>query len=79
MLGRLDSAVSRTRALDLSAKLIELLKDMVGGLSRVALLVNAGEVSGPRHPWGFIDERLNASIGTLLYWFVRYNPGLALN
>jgi len=35
-------------ALDLSAKRIELLKDMVGGLSRVALLVNAGDPEGAR-------------------------------
>jgi len=35
-------------ALDLSAKRIELLKEMVGGLSRVALLVNAGDADGAR-------------------------------
>ncbi len=35
-------------ALDLSAKRIELLKDMVEGLSRVALLVNAGDPAGAR-------------------------------
>jgi putative tryptophan/tyrosine transport system substrate-binding protein len=35
-------------ALDLSAKRIELLKDMVPGLSRVALLVNAGDPEGAR-------------------------------
>ena len=35
-------------ALDLSAKRIELLKDMVGGLSRIALLVNAGDPEGAR-------------------------------
>jgi putative tryptophan/tyrosine transport system substrate-binding protein len=33
-------------ALDLSAKRIELLKEMVSGLSRVALLVNAGDPQG---------------------------------
>jgi putative ABC transport system substrate-binding protein len=35
-------------ALDLSAKRIELLKDMVGGSSRVPLLVNAGDPEGAR-------------------------------
>src|SRR6266566_9261302 len=35
-------------ALDLSAKRIELLKEMVSGLSRVALLVNAGDAEGAR-------------------------------
>jgi putative ABC transport system substrate-binding protein len=35
-------------ALDLSAKRIELLKAMVGNLSRVALLVNAGDPEGAR-------------------------------
>jgi putative ABC transport system substrate-binding protein len=35
-------------ALDLSAKRIELLKDMVPGLSRVALFVNAGDPQGAR-------------------------------
>jgi len=35
-------------ALDLSAKRIELLKEMVDGLSRVALLVNAGDPEGAR-------------------------------
>jgi len=35
-------------ALDLSAKRIELLKAMVGSLSRVALLVNAGDPEGAR-------------------------------
>jgi putative ABC transport system substrate-binding protein len=35
-------------AFDLSAKRIELLKDMVAGLSRVALLVNAGDAQGAR-------------------------------
>jgi putative ABC transport system substrate-binding protein len=40
-------------ALDLSAKRIELLKEMVGGLSRVALLVNAGDPDGARR---YVEE-----------------------
>ncbi len=40
-------------ALDLSAKRIELLKDMVAGLSRVALLVNAGDPQGARR---YVEE-----------------------
>jgi putative ABC transport system substrate-binding protein len=40
-------------ALDLSAKRIELLKDMVAGLSRVALFVNAGDPQGARR---YVEE-----------------------
>src|SRR5260370_3591976 len=40
-------------AFDLSAKRIELLKDMVAGLSRVALLVNAGDAEGARR---YVEE-----------------------
>jgi putative ABC transport system substrate-binding protein len=40
-------------ALDLSAKRIEFLKEMVGGLSRVALLVNAGDEEGARR---YVEE-----------------------
>jgi putative tryptophan/tyrosine transport system substrate-binding protein len=40
-------------ALDLSAKRIELLKDMVTGLSRVALLLNAGDPQGARR---YVEE-----------------------
>jgi putative tryptophan/tyrosine transport system substrate-binding protein len=40
-------------ALDLSAKRIQLLKDMVADLSRIALLVNAGDADGARR---YVEE-----------------------
>jgi len=45
-------------ALDLSAKRIELLKEMVPGLSRVALLVNVGDAEGARR---YIEESQTAA------------------
>jgi putative ABC transport system substrate-binding protein len=40
-------------AFDLSAKRIEFLKDMIPGLSRIALLVNAGDPQGARR---YVEE-----------------------